>query len=163
MFTSIKLYIYLAIIAALLGGGFYLGLQIGEGEMNALKVKYEEAQILAVTNALKQRDLEDVRKDRLAKEQVQKQQRILDQTKARLNEISKYVNDSCIPWGVIRLHDSIILNKSPDQLPLPSGQSNSSCSGVRSSQLMATVLNNYSKFKQNASQLDGLSEFWQKH
>lgn len=130
-------------------------------EISSLELQYQEASTKALQDAMLKRDQEDLRKDQLAKAEAQRQQKIVDQTKARLNEVSKFVKNVCISYGALRLHDSIIYGKQPSELPLPSGKSDDDCSRTSARQLMAVVLSNYGKAKQNISQLNGLIEFYQ--
>lgn len=162
MFSSIKLYIYLAAFLATLSAGFYGGYRWEVSVVDDLKLKYEVASTKAISEALAEKQRQDQVSSEIAKKQAMQQQIILRQTQDHLDEIQKYVKTTCISYNVIRLLNSTVLHTDPLSVPIPSGKSPSSCSGITSNTVAKSIIKNYGIADQNASQLDALIEFYNK-
>lgn len=77
--------------------------------------------------------------------------------------IVRYVHDPshpvpvpCVSWGMLRLHDAAVAGVDPGDLVPPPGEPTDACSSVKTSDFMATIVDNYAAARENAEQLDAL-------
>lgn len=99
--------------------------------------------------------------------EAEAQRQIITRTVTLTQKVPTYVSpetDSriCVPYGVVRLLDAAALQTSPDAFPLPTGQSDESCSPIEASALAKGIIENYLNVcDANAEQLTQL-QIWVK-
>jgi hypothetical protein len=62
----------------------------------------------------------------------------------------------CISWGLVRVLDAAALGVSPDDLSLPAGKSDDTCSPFTAAQLAVSVVSSFGAARANADQLNAL-------
>lgn len=62
----------------------------------------------------------------------------------------------CVTYGVVRLHDAAALGVDPDELALPAGASDDTCSPVEDPDLAAAIAANYAAYHHVAQELTDL-------
>lgn len=93
--------------------------------------------------------------------QVRIQTKIVDHTITVLKEVPRYVTieqdaRSCVSYGLVRLLNAAVTGADPASYQLPPGVSDDACTGIKASELAASIAENYGTARSNAAQLDGL-------
>lgn len=89
------------------------------------------------------------------------QTKIVTEVKTIQQKVPVYVHDQipvpgCVSYGLVRVLDAAALGKQPEDLPLPAGVTDDTCSPLRPSDLARGVAENLGIGRQNAAQLDAL-------
>lgn len=156
---QVKLTIIGIFLLSLISGTAYVTHSIDKSTLLNLELKYKEAENQAVEAALAKQKAVDKLKNQQALEASKKQQQLVKQTQARLDEVNKYIKDNkygCIDIGTIRLFNSTIQSDPTKRVPIPPGKSDDSCSGIRAAEFARTIIKDLGIAKQNAQQLNDL-------
>jgi hypothetical protein len=143
----------------------YQGLQLRDAKAVTSSL---EAQAAALTAVAAQQHALDQEVSQGAVSEATAQQKITVHTVTITKEVPIYVTPQidtvvvpCIPYGLVRVLDAAALATAdnpvtPADLALPTGQSDDACTGIKASDLAASIAANYGIAKQNAEQLDAL-------
>lgn len=146
-------------LLSLIGTSAYLTHKIDESRYVALELKYKEAEAQAVQQALDLEHKRQLLKDQQALEASKKQQQLVKQTQARLDEVQKTINDNkynCIDYGTIRLFNRTVESDPAKRMPIAPREPDAKCSTLRASDFARTIIKDLGIAKQNAQQLNDL-------
>jgi hypothetical protein len=162
-FGGIQTYLIIGTVALAVGAasGAWVGYRIESGKVAAIQTADVEAETQAVQAADKNRAAQDAVTLASALKEANAQERVVTVTQTITKEIPAHVPPKvdatvCVPYGLMRLLDASALQADPDSLGLPTGQSDGSCSPVKTSALAESVINNYGVAEANAEQLTAL-------
>jgi hypothetical protein len=149
-------------------------LAVSRGQIDGLRLQLADLKLSNATELAQA--TEAASRDQAARDKItlttavaeaEAQKQIITRTVTLIQKVPTYVSpetDSriCVPYGVVRLLDAATLQTSPDAFPLPTGQSDESCSPVEASALAKGVIENYLNVcEANSEQLTQL-QFWVK-
>lgn len=80
-------------------------------------------------------------------------------------EVPRYVtvHHACLGYGFVRVLDAAGLGVSPDQLPLPAGATDDTCSPLDPAAVAQALVSNIGECRANAEQLNALSALTRKY
>lgn len=156
-----RLYVALAALLVLISAGWGITSLISSNK--ALQNKLTVAAQVAKQT---EKDRKEERRlweltDKSAGTNDQVQTKIVTQTITLTEKVPVYVHDQipvpgCVSYGLVRVLDAAALGAQPEDLPLPAGVTDDTCSPLKPSDLARGVAKNYGLARQNAGQLDGL-------
>lgn len=159
---EIKIIVAFVLLFGTAGLTSWITHKVDNSKYEALELTYKQKENDAIKNALNEQNRLDELKTQAALEDITKQRNIANTTRNQLNEVKKYIKDTCITWNTIRLYQSTILGVSPDSVPIPAGVDGSSCSGIGSTELTSNFINNIGICKTNAQSLNSARDYYLK-
>src|SRR5438552_3448777 len=96
---EIKLAIAFVILLGTAGVSSWVTYQIDATKYKDLELSYAQANEKAVKTALEEQTRLDEVKTQVALEDAQKQRQLVNQTRGQLNNVQKYIKNTCITFG----------------------------------------------------------------
>jgi len=161
-FTMIGAGVAVLTLAAGTGyAGYHMASVIDQGRYNALLLAESKARAESLNQVVHVTTVQSHLALKAASDEATHQQQIAVQAAITETETPNYVSAQidptrCITYGLVRLLDAAVLGVDPSTLPLPSGQSNLSCTALTPADLARSVVSNYAAANANAEQLDAL-------
>jgi hypothetical protein len=150
----------LAVVAGLVGSGAFVEHRIDQGQYASLEASYAKAQTAAEAAAAARQKAMDDNALSASTAETSRQHDMAAATQAQLAYLRQHpvsVGVPCIPLGLVRLLGAAGLGVSPDNLALPAGKSDRSCSAITADDLAQIIVGSYGRARANAAQLDALT------
>jgi hypothetical protein len=144
---------YIAIALACLAAGGYMGYRWELGSYNSLKAANATAAAQAVQKAKDEQQIADAITLKAAVASAEEKQKIIANTGVIVQDVPVYITKRenathCITIGDVVLLNAAVYQVSPNSIPIASGKSPDSCSDVKASQFIKSIVSNYGKAQQ---------------
>lgn len=151
----------LALLFVTAGASSYVTHRVDTAKLEALELRYSQAQTKAVEEAKSLQAAQDKVSLDAAVAEAQAQQKIVTVTQTITQEVTRHVTDhvACVSYGLVRVLDAAALGVDPDTLALPAGKSDDACTGITNSALAERIATDFGIARANAEQLNAL-EAW---
>ena len=160
MFPGIQGILIAAALSALLAGAgaWKVTHTYDSAKYVTLQRDYATAQTRAIA-AVQARDKAALAvNDAAVAENATVQNTITTHTVTLIQQVPHYVHETsvsnCVPFGIVRVLDAQIYGVTPDQLPLPAGSTDDSCSPLGWPAVASALVADLGTCKQNAEQLN---------
>lgn len=161
MFTEAKLIVAAVAFIGLIVTTAFVTHKFDSARYANLQRDYALAQSRAIEAVLARENKADVGNVVATAANAEVQDRIVTQTINTIQEVHhhdfKTITISCVPLGFVRVLDAEIHGVAPDQLPLPAGSTDDTCSPLDWPDVASAIVANFGRARQNAEQLDALS------
>lgn len=154
----------LAVVVGLVGSGAFVEHKIDVGKLSSLEASYVEAQSKAVAKAAATQKAMDDNALTAQTQETAAQHGLVAATQAQLAYLRAHpiVSAPCIPLGLLRMLGAAGFGVTPDNLALPAGKSDATCSTVTADNLARIIVGSYGRARSNAEQLNALIALLQK-